>query len=101
MTGIWEIMHDKEYWSDPDTFRPERFLDETRSKVINTERLIPFGIGKRMCVGTSLAQGELYLFLTGLVQNFKFEDPTPTHLEPIAGFTLGCPNFTLKVTPRF
>ena len=101
MTGIWEIMLDAKYWDCPDNFHPERFLDDTRSKLVNTERLIPFGVGKRMCVGTSLAQGEIYLFLAGLIQNFKFEDPTPDKLEPSSGFVLGCPHFSLKVTPRF
>jgi cytochrome P450 len=101
MIGIWEIMHDESYWDSPALFRPERFLNDTRTKITNIERLIPFGIGKRMCVGSSFAQAEIYLFLAGLIQNFKFDDPTPDQLEPTSGFVLGCPDFSLKVTPRF
>jgi len=100
MTGIYEIMHDKNYWKDPETFRPERFLDETHSKIINTERLVPFGYGKRMCIGSSLAQSELYLFMASFLQIFKLEDPSPSHLEPKAGFVLGVPDFTMKITKR-
>jgi methyl farnesoate epoxidase/farnesoate epoxidase len=100
MTGIYEIMHDEDYWKDPETFRPKRFLNETSTKVINTERLIPFGYGKRICIGSLLAQSELYLFVASFLQRFKFEDPNPSQLEPKAGFVLGCPSFTMKITER-
>lgn len=41
------ILNDPEYWKDPETFRPERFLDESGTKVVNTERVATiFGIGK-------------------------------------------------------
>ena len=41
---LYHIMRDPDYWTDPDTFKPERFLNG--SEVIKEERLIPFGIGK-------------------------------------------------------
>jgi len=38
---------EKDYWGDPECFRPERFLDANGS-LIKHERLIPFGIGNEM-----------------------------------------------------
>jgi cytochrome P450 len=64
------------------------------------ERLVPFGLGKRMCIGSTLAQNELYLFLASFLQRFQFSNPTPDTLEPIAGFVLGCPVFHMDVEER-
>ncbi len=44
--GIYDVHHDKEIWGDPDVFRPERFLDESGTKVVKHEALIPFSSGK-------------------------------------------------------
>ena len=41
--------------------RPERFLDE-QGKYRNHEMLNPFGIGRRKCLGESLARMENFLF---------------------------------------
>ena len=38
------VLHDPAYWSDPEVFRPERFLDAD-GKVCKNERLVPFGMG--------------------------------------------------------
>ena len=51
-------------------FRPERFLDSNGS-CKKDDHLIPFSIGKRQCLGETLAKVELFLFFTGLVASFK------------------------------
>ena len=60
-----------DYWGDGKTFRPDRFLDE-QGKVRRDEHFIPFSVGKRQCLGETLAKTELFLFFTGLVQQFTF-----------------------------
>jgi len=57
------------YWGDGTTFRPERFLD-AEGKCRKDEHLIPFSIGKRQCLGETLAKAELFLFFTGILQQF-------------------------------
>ena len=44
---LYHIMRDPDYWQDPNTFNPDRFLDDF-GKVIKEERLVPFGIGKKL-----------------------------------------------------
>jgi methyl farnesoate epoxidase/farnesoate epoxidase len=58
---------DPEYWGDPEAFRPERFLDPATGSLIRKERFVPFGFGKRVCMGESLAKSELFLFTSILV----------------------------------
>jgi len=76
--GTFVLMHqsavhmDPEYWGDPEAFRPERFVNADGS-VRRDERLIPFGVGKRACLGESLARMELFVLFTCLLQKFRFE----------------------------
>ena len=43
--------------------------------MIKYERLIPFGIGKRTCMGELLARNEIFLFAVNLIQKMKFLPP--------------------------
>ena len=43
ISNLWGVLHDPEVWSDPDMFKPERFLDDARVKI--PKEWIPFSIG--------------------------------------------------------
>jgi len=61
------------YWGDGEVFRPERFLDPSTGSCKKDDHLIPFSIGKRQCLGETLAKTELFLFFTGLVASFNIQ----------------------------
>ena len=100
--NLWEVHHDPDTWTDPDVFRPERFLN-SRGEFVKSERVIPFSIGARRCPGETLAKAEIFLFLTNLVQNFNFstpeDEPTPS-LDYQYGFTLLPQPFTVTIRPK-
>lgn len=81
LSNSWYIHHNKEYWGDPEKFRPERFITSD-GKFRPDEALLPFSTGKRVCIGESLARDEMFLFLTGILQQIQFEvdknGPMPT-----------------------
>lgn len=61
---------------DPEIFRPERFLNPDKTQFIKTGHVIPFLIGKRACLGETLARANFYLILTGVLQRFDIRlDP--------------------------
>ena len=64
--------------------------------------VIPFGIGKRRCLGETLARMENFLFFANLVKNFKFSSANEDmpDLRPEPGFTNGPKPFDMKVSRR-
>ena len=66
------ILMNPKVFPDPHQFKPERFLDEKGSFVPHPN-VIPFGVGKRRCLGETLAKTELFIFFTGLIEKFEIK----------------------------
>ncbi|CAI5439013.1 unnamed protein product [Caenorhabditis angaria] len=62
---------DKKHFDNPEEFRPERYLNE-KGEYIRDERINPFSMGKRSCLGENLARMEVFLYFCTLVQNFEW-----------------------------
>lgn len=58
-------------WSDPLSFKPERFLPEEKKK-IPQGAFYPFGLGPRACIGAYFAGMEAKIILASLVHNFDW-----------------------------
>jgi cytochrome P450 len=61
------IHHDPAIYPDPYTFRPERFLEEPPG----TYTWIPFGGGRRRCIGATFAQMEMRIVLRAVLERFE------------------------------
>ena len=74
----------------------------SKRKKIN--QFVPFGIGKRVCPGESLAVSELFIFFVMLVQRLKFEPPVANPLPDVkqyfGGFTTIPKPFFVSIKPR-
>ena len=84
MANLSYIHLNPNIWKSPETFEPERFLDEF-GHFCNQDNLIPFSVGKRVCLGQSMAEQELFLFLTGFLFRFTFQ-PCPDSTLPNVDF---------------
>ena len=72
------VMHrDPRFYDDPESFRPERWLDP--DKTPPKYAYFPFGGGPRFCIGSTFALTEAVLLLVCLVQRFRWDlDPSHT-----------------------
>ncbi|XP_046394154.1 methyl farnesoate epoxidase-like [Ischnura elegans] len=100
--NLHAVHHDPKIWVDPQNFRPERFLDKN-GKLIKHEAFIPFGAGKRQCLGEALARNNLFLFFSGLAQKYYISvpegHPTPSN-EVEGGLTVVPKAFEVRFQPR-
>ncbi len=62
------LHHDPAIYPEPHAFRPERFLESLGGRAPNTYTWIPFGGGRRRCLGASFAQLEMKLVLRAVLE---------------------------------
>lgn len=72
MVNMWAITHDEKVWSEPEMFKPERFIDEDVSVMGSNLKLAPFGSGRRVCPGKAMGLATVHLWLAILLQSFKW-----------------------------
>jgi cytochrome P450 len=70
--NAWLVHHDPDIYPDPFAFRPERFLE----KPPGTYTWIPFGGGRRRCLGASFAMLEMKLAITAALRRYTIA-PAP------------------------
>ncbi|GLT64363.1 hypothetical protein SLA2020_368630 [Shorea laevis] len=78
LVNAWAIGRDPDAWEDPLMFEPERFLGSKIDYKGQNFELIPFGSGRRICVGMLLAHRLLHLGLASLLHYFDWELPINT-----------------------
>ncbi|CAL0307274.1 unnamed protein product [Lupinus luteus] len=75
MVNVWATGRDSNHWYDANRFIPERFDESNVDLKGNNFELIPFGSGRRICPGISLALATVDLILAALLYHFDWELP--------------------------
>lgn len=129
ITNVHATHFNEAIWGDPQNFRPERFLNSSGMGIDLkiADRLNSFGagkmvagfigiifknmdmifknfcfLGKRYCLGQSLAETTIFLYFVSVIRRFKFVKVPGTNpsTEPILGITT-CPKpFTVRIVDR-
>lgn len=85
MVNAWAIHRDAKLWDSPLEFQPERFLREDNnfhfSGTNQDLRYIPFGAGRRICVGISMADRMTAHILASLLHAFDWKLPDGEKLD--------------------
>ena len=70
---------DSAVWSDPNSFRVERWLEQPDAP------LFTYGLGYRMCAGSLLANRELYLVFMRMLNAFEILKVDDVDCHPVRG----------------
>ncbi|KAI3941587.1 hypothetical protein MKW92_009016, partial [Papaver armeniacum] len=84
IVNLWKIQRDPQVWSDPEEFRPERFLTaEHLNTAIGPQnfKLMPFGSGRRICPASTFSLQIVHLTLARLVHGFEFKTPSEADVD--------------------
>lgn len=90
--------HHPDNWKEPETFRPERFLDGSEENI--NAKFFPFSRGPRDCIGKHFAILEAKLAIAALVVRYDLEcaDVTDRIKYAVTNIPLkGCP---VRLRPR-
>jgi len=101
-TNVQKLLMDPVQFPEPEKYRPERFLDQD-GNIVKNEYLVPFGIGKRICMGETLAKNEMFIFFVRMLQRLSFSiDPqnVPDPKNCIAAITRIPKPFEVRVSDR-
>ena len=86
---------DPRYFKDPMKFDPERWSHGSSGSATHPFASLPFGFGPRMCYGRRIAELELYVLLTRIVQKFKLSTDQMTIKQSL--FTVLHPEEPVRV----
>jgi cytochrome P450 len=78
VASAYLLHHDPDVYEDPYSFRPERFLEESPG----TYTWIPFGGGRRRCIGQSFAMLEMRIVLRETLRAYDLDSTRSGHEPP-------------------
>ncbi|CAM5155820.1 unnamed protein product [Natator depressus] len=100
--ALKSVLYDSKKFVNPEQFNLGHFLDENGA-FKKSDFFMPFSVGKGICMGVGLAQMELFLVLTMILQNFTLKplvDPKDIDIMPVMSFAPIAPkSYQLCVLP--
>ncbi|XP_062078738.1 cytochrome P450 71D9-like [Humulus lupulus] len=83
IVNVWAIARDPKYWTEPESFIPERWLSSSIDSKGNHFEYLPFGAGRRICPGLSIGLVNVEFTLALLLYHFNWKLPNGMKHEDI------------------
>ena len=106
--NLWAIQRDPNIWENPLEFRPERFLDSSNAGKFdltgNNFSFLPFGSGRRVCPGITLAEKMSKLMIASFLHLFDWRLTAGANMDlsDKFGIVVKIKNSVVAIpTPRF
>lgn len=87
----YELNMSEEQWTNPTAFDPSRFIDPETDAKTKPAHFLPFGGGKRSCMGYKLVQFLSFVFLANVVNNFTISPAAGEKCEEVSTGNLALP----------
>jgi cytochrome P450 len=84
LLSVYGMQRDPALWHEPDSFRPQRFLDGNWPR----HAFMPFAIGKHTCIGNHFAVTEMTVALAMIVQRYRLRPADAAPVGMVARITL-------------
>ncbi|KAL8928315.1 MAG: hypothetical protein Q9172_000999 [Xanthocarpia lactea] len=104
LPSLWWFLHDPKDYSEPDTFKPERYLAPLHEPDPSE---LAFGYGRRSCAGRFFADASVYITIVQMLAVFhinKAKDAQgveiPVTLDVVAGMVNRPKPYQFKIEPR-
>ncbi|CAH8324392.1 unnamed protein product [Eruca vesicaria subsp. sativa] len=93
LVNLWAMGQDSSVWENPMKFEPERFLSREIDVRGKDFELIPFGSGRKMCPGISMALTTMHMVLASLLYSYDWKlqngvIPGDMDMSELSGLTL-------------
>ncbi|GAB1208188.1 hypothetical protein APSETT445_006929 [Aspergillus pseudonomiae] len=106
LTNIWSYTHDPTVYSDPMSFKPERFLSTDGHTPERDPHSLVFGFGRRVCPGRALADYTTFLIIARSLAVFRIGKIVRDgkEVEPVVEYGPGLAShpspFEISIQPR-
>ncbi|CAK9817139.1 Cytochrome P450 307a1 [Anthophora quadrimaculata] len=95
----YDLNMSTDLWTSPEEFNPDRFVQNGR--LLKPEHFLPFGGGRRSCMGYKLVQYLSFAILATLLKNFTIKAiPNEDYTIPIGNLALPEVTFNVRFERR-
>lgn len=92
----YELNMSEELWSRPREFDPSRFINPQTGAKTKPAHFLPFGGGKRSCMGYKLVQFLSFVFVANIVNTFRIVPVPGEKYQQVPIGNLALPTRTFK-----